>query len=119
MGKLSREKGKRGEREAAALFTEITGIPWRRGAQFSGDPDAPDIRPVLPEWFDKIRVRVEVKRTKRSNARLRAALAQALRDDPGRHPLVVARDDEDTEWLAVCRARDLLEIARQLMAAGA
>ena len=38
----SRQKGARGERELAAVFT-TAGFPARRGQQFSGSPDSPDI----------------------------------------------------------------------------
>jgi len=42
MGKKEREKGKRGERELATRLKEL-GIEARRGQQFQGSPDSPDL----------------------------------------------------------------------------
>ena len=57
----SRQKGKRGEREAAVFLT-VNGLPARRGQQFSGSPDSPDVVcPLLPG------VHLEVKRCERTN----------------------------------------------------
>jgi Holliday junction resolvase len=38
----SNQKGKRGEREAAAFLTD-EGFPARRGQQFAGGTDSPDV----------------------------------------------------------------------------
>ena len=42
MGKASREKGKRGEREASNFFKPY-GYETRRGVQYHGGPDSPDV----------------------------------------------------------------------------
>ena len=52
----SNQKGKRGERELAKLIREF-GINARRGQQFSGSPDSPDVVTDLKDWH------FEVKRT--------------------------------------------------------
>ena len=59
MGRASREKGKRGEREAAAELGAILGVDARRGVQYQGGPDSPDV--VLPG----VPIHVEAKRTER------------------------------------------------------
>lgn len=42
MGLMSREKGKRGEREVAALLREH-GFEAKRGVQYTGGADSPDV----------------------------------------------------------------------------
>ena len=74
MGRASREKGKRGEREAAAELGAILGVDARRGVQYQGGPESPDV--VLPG----VPIHVEAKRTER--LALWAALEQAKADAP-------------------------------------
>ena len=71
----SREKGKRGEREAARCWTGTTGIPARRGQQYRGGPDSPDL---ILEDCD---IHPEVKYVER--LRLYPALEQAEHDAAG------------------------------------
>lgn len=99
-GKSSR-KGKRGERELAAWLTG-RGYPARRGQQYSGSPDSPDVVcSSLPFHF-------EVKRCER--LRLYEAVEQAVSDSgPGEVPLVAHRRNRG-EWLAVLRLDDLLSL---------
>jgi hypothetical protein len=40
---MSRQKGKRGEREAARVLSHHLGIKVKRGIQFQGSPDSPDV----------------------------------------------------------------------------
>ncbi len=81
MGRASREKGKRGEREAAAELGAILGVAARRGVQYQGGPDSPDV--VLPG----VPIHVEAKRTERLS--LWAAIEQAKADAPaGSVPVV-------------------------------
>lgn len=81
MGRASREKGKRGEREAAAELGAILGVDARRGVQYQGGPDSPDV--VL----DGVPIHVEAKRTER--LALWAAVEQAKADAPtGKVPCV-------------------------------
>ena len=74
MGRPSREKGKRGEREAAAELGAILGVDARRGVQYQGGPASPDV--VLPG----VPIHVEAKRTERLS--LWAAIDQAKADAP-------------------------------------
>jgi len=81
MGRMSRQKGKRGEREAAAELGAILGVDARRGVQYQGGPDSPDV--VL----DGVPIHVEAKRTERLS--LWAAVEQAKADAPaGAVPIV-------------------------------
>jgi len=81
MGRMSRQKGKRGEREAAAELGAILGVDARRGVQYQGGPDSPDV--VL----DGVPIHVEAKRTERLS--LWAAVEQAKTDAPaGSVPIV-------------------------------
>ena len=59
MGSMSRQKGKRGEREAAAELGALLGVDARRGVQYHGGPDSPDV--VL----DGVAIHVEAKRTEK------------------------------------------------------
>jgi hypothetical protein len=74
MGRMSRQKGKRGEREAAAELGAILNVEARRGVQYQGGPDSPDV--VLPG----VPIHVEAKRTERLS--LWAAVEQAKTDAP-------------------------------------
>ena len=95
------QKGKRGERELAAYLTE-RGHPARRGQQFKGGADSPDVVcPSLP-------VHWECKRVER--LRLPEAMAQAIDEAaPGKLP-VVAHRRNGGDWLAIMRLDDLLEL---------
>lgn len=99
----SREKGKRGEREAAAAMCEHIGCEARRGVQFQGGNDSPDVRHSIPG------VHVEVKRTETFNAY--NAIEQASRDGGGAVPLVLHKRNRG-EWLAVVPLARLKELAR-------
>lgn len=101
MSATERNKGKRGEREIARLLTDH-GHPARRGVQYSGGPDSPDvICESLPFHF-------EVKRTER--LRLHKAMQQAIDDaKPGSVPVVAYRRNGG-EWMAILRLTDLLEV---------
>lgn len=68
----SRRKGKVGEREFAALL-RTHGFDARRGQQFSGGADSPDVVSQVLSW-----VHIEVKRVQHLN--LAEACAQARRD---------------------------------------
>lgn len=80
MGRMSRNKGKRGEREAAAELGAILGCTARRGVQFQGGPDSPDV--VL----DGVGLHVECKRVERFD--LYGAIEQATSDAGSKVPIV-------------------------------
>ena len=98
----SRDKGARGERELARWLTE-RGHPARRGQQFKGGADSPDvICPSLP-------FHIECKRTERFNAYSALEQAQA---DCGDKPALVCHRRNGKPWLAVLRLDDLLTLIR-------
>lgn len=98
----SRQKGAIGEREFAALLREW-GYEAKRGLQFKGGPDSPDVEGVPGVHF-------EVKRTEQF--RLYAAMDQARRDAAGQAMPVVAHRCNNKpkscrgDWLFVIGADD-------------
>jgi len=105
MGLLSRNKGKRGEREAAAEVARLLRVEARRGVQFKGTDDSPDIQTSLQG------VHFEVKRAER--LRLYDALTQAILESGGKLPVVLHRKNNE-EWVAVVRLDDLPELATKV-----
>lgn len=102
MGKInSRAKGCRGEREFAGELRKA-GHDARRGQQFSGLGESPDVVSSLPFHF-------EVKRTE--SLSLYTAMAQAIRDAAPGKPPVVAHKRNGKEWLVVMRLEDFLTLA--------
>lgn len=96
----SRRKGAAGEREAAAAFEAVTGIPCHRTAQRVGIHGDADIAVDAP-------IHLESKRLARVAAL--KYLRQAERDaQPGNVPVAIVREDRDTEWAIVVRVRDVL-----------
>jgi hypothetical protein len=86
----SNQKGKRGEREVAGLLRQH-GFTARRGQQFSGGSDSPDVVHNIEG------VHLEVKRVNKLN--LNNAMNQARSDAGSDHPVVVHKAD-NKPWLA-------------------
>ena len=105
MGLKSRNKGKRGEREAAAEVRRLFRTDARRGRQYSGSDESPDI---IAEIED---VHFEVKRAE--TLRLYDALDQAATDAGKKIPVVLHRQNRKP-WVAVVRLDDLPRLAVQL-----
>lgn len=95
----SKQKGKAGEREWAAFLGEH-GWSARRGQQFSGGAESPDVVSDLPFHF-------EVKRTE--VLRLRDACAQAEGECGGK-PWVIAHRWNNGPWLVIMRAEALMDV---------
>ena len=104
MGKASRDKGKRGEREVAELLRDH-GIPARRGVQYAGGPDAPDV-----VGFDG--VHIEVKRAE--TLRLYPALEQALADRKPGDIATVWHRPSGRPWAVIMLAADFIALMRAL-----
>lgn len=98
----SRDKGAGGERELAALLREWGYPEARRGVQFKGGPESPDV-PGVPG------IHFEVKRTE--SFRLYAAVAQAVRDADGKAIPVVAHRRNRDGWLFVIGAEGFRTMA--------
>jgi hypothetical protein len=105
MGLRSRNKGKRGEREAAAEIRRIFRTEASRGRQFAGTDESPDIRTAIPK------VHFEVKRAE--SFRLYDALEQAAADAGDNIPVVLHKQNRQP-WVAVVRLDDLPQLAVQL-----
>lgn len=105
VGKFSRDKGKRGERELAALLLEY-GYLCRRGRQYCGDNGDADVV-GLPG------IHIECKRVERLN--LSNAMAQVIRnanvgvapDYP--KPAVFHRKNGE-DWMVTMRLGDWIEL---------
>lgn len=104
MSKASRDKGKRGERWCADKLTDA-GFPARRGCQYRGGGESPDV--VCPA-LDFLHF--EVKRVNR--LQLTKAMQQVCADTkPGVWPVVVSKADNEPgmahmlfdDWLALLR----------------
>ena len=109
MGSKSKDKGKRGEREAAAELGALLGCDARRGVQYQGGPESPDV--VL----DGVMIHVEAKRTEKLT--LWAAVDQAKADAPaGSVPIVWHRPNRRGSLVIVETAR-LVELAREVVKA--
>lgn len=107
MGKLSRDKGKVGEREVAARLRAAGFRDARRGVQFQGGADSADVTGVPGHHM-------EVKRTEKLN--LWGALEQAKRDaatgtGKAKAPVVVHRSSR-RDWVAILPLDDFLELVK-------
>jgi len=105
MGIFSRNKGKAGERELAHELTRVLGVSARRGVQFQGGPDSPDVIADIPD------VHIECKRTERF--RLYDALEQAVEDAGANIPVVLHRQNRKP-WVAIIRLDDLPKLVRSM-----
>ena len=106
MGQFSKSKGKRGERELAAELCRVLGVTARRGVQFQGSPDSPDVVTNIPN------VHFECKRSER--LRLYEALDQAV-NDAGKDKIpVVCHRQNNKPWVVVIRLDDLPKLTEIL-----
>jgi len=105
----SRNKGKVGELELAALLKEHGYADAHRGQQFKGGGDSPDVAGIPG-------LHIECKRVEA--LQLYPALAQAHRDaGAGTIPVVLHRRNRE-KWIAILRADDFLTIWKRAGLAG-
>ena len=98
----SRQKGAAAEREIAKILREHGYTNARRGQQFHGGPDSPDVVGALDG------VHIEVKRVEKLN--LTDAYAQSKRDaDPSEIPIVVHRKSREP-WMVTMSFENFLRI---------
>lgn len=100
----SKQKGKRGELEWRDMLRQY-GHEARRGQQFSGSPDSPDVVcETLPYHF-------EVKRTQKIN--VYEALSQAKKDCGNKIPIVAhKRNFED--WVVIMDGHDFMKLEKKV-----
>ena len=96
----SKRKGARCEREFASLLREH-GFDARRGQQFSGSPDSPDV--IAPDFP----YHVEVKCVQKLN--LTDACCQAEGDCGGK-PWIVAHRRNHAPWLITMKAETFFDL---------
>ena len=105
----SRQKGARAEREAAAEWASLFpgNVTARRGQQFSGGTESPDVVTSMEN------VHLEVKRTEKGNPY--KWMEQAVRDAGPKLPIVLHRRNGE-EWLAIVRLSDVPRLAQEVSA---
>lgn len=100
----SNQKGKRGEREWVAECRDA-GFTARRGQQYSGGDDSPDvICEEIDNWFH-----FEVKRVEKLN--IETAMAQSRQDAGKKEPLVVHKRNFKP-WLVTMPATTFWKLLR-------
>jgi len=102
----SRAKGCRAERKWASKCRE-EGYDARRGQQFSGSPDSPD---VVCDDLDFIHF--EVKHVERLN--VYNAMNQAKDDCGGKMPIVAHKRNRH-DWLVTMTADDFFKLVREFI----
>lgn len=107
MGRLSRQKGKRGEREAAAELGSLLGCTSRRGVQYQGGPESPDV--VL----EGVSIHVEAKRVESLN--LYAAIEQATSDAPQNSVPIVWHRRNNRPSVVIVETKNLVHLAREII----
>lgn len=103
----SRAKGAAGECELAHELSRIFGCQARRGRQFSGSPDSPDVITDLDG------IHIECKRVERLY--LYQALEQSRHDaGEGEIPVVIHRKNRE-KWVAIVELDRLPELCEIIM----
>lgn len=98
----SKQKGKRGELELAN-YLKTKGLSARRGQQYSGSPDSPDV--ICTDWPD---IHIEVKRSEKLN--IENALQQSITDSGDNQiPIVVHRRNREN-WKVTLSLDDFIDI---------
>jgi len=103
MGKKSIMKGRDGEREVAKILRERGYTSAKRGVQYHGGEDSPDVTGIP-------NVHIEVKRVEALH--LYPSLEQAKRDaGDGEIPVVVHRPNRK-EWVAILPFDDFITLCQ-------
>jgi len=104
MGKInSRSKGARYERELAHYLSENGYPDSRRGQQFSGGSDSPDVVSDFP-------FHIEAKHVQALN--LYSAMSQSIRDAGEKPPCVIHRKN-NSESMFTCKLDDLIKLLNE------
>jgi len=99
----SRQKGKRGELEAARVLRDY-GYDTHRGVQYKGGADSPDVT-GLPYCH------LEIKRVEKLN--IHDAIDQAKRDKAPDELAVVMHRKNNCEWLITMPISDWIKLYRE------
>lgn len=106
----SRAKGAAAEREAAQIWADVMGCDARRGQQFSGGKESPDVVQSIDG------IHLEVKRVERGNPY--AWMAQAIFDAGDQVPVVLHRKNR-SDWLCIVRLSDVPRLIQAVAGAEA
>ena len=99
----SKQKGARFERQLASKFREY-GYEARRGVQYQGSKDSPDVVGLRG-------IHIEVKRTEKLS--LYDALSQSKGDAGGDMPVVMHRRN-NCEWVVIQPLKDWIKLYKAL-----
>lgn len=105
MSRSQRNKGKRGERQAAKAISEVIGVQCRRGVQYQGGPQSADIQADIEG------VHWEVKFVEKES--IRAWMQQASEDAGDKIPVVLHRKSR-APWLVTLPLERVYEFALRL-----
>jgi Holliday junction resolvase len=105
----SRRKGKTGELEVVKLLRDY-GFEARRGQQFKGTADSPDVIHNLNPFY------IEVKR--RQSVNLYTTLEKADIEKPDGHKSIVFHRKDGKQWLVSMGAEDFLQLMKDLYYGG-
>lgn len=105
MGRAQRDKGKRGEREAAALLHNLFGIDARRSSQVVGTKDSPDLLHSVKGLHIEVKFREKLS--------VYAAIEQAEADADDNIPILLFRSSRK-RWLAICYLDDMPFVCKVL-----
>ena len=108
MGKASREKGKRVEREAARAVAEALGIEARRSVQFCGRAGDADLATSLDGVHFEVKARA-------AHSALRF-MEQAKADAGDAIPVVLLREDRDVRFFALIELDRLADLSSLIQA---
>lgn len=113
MGKKSKDKGKRGEREAAKVLSALLGVDISRGVQFQGGNDSPDLK-----GLKEFGLHPEVKRDESTiSLALYKALRQAKSDSGGQAvPFVMSRRNSQ-KWIISIESEYLVDFCKGIIEA--
>ena len=100
----SKQKGKRGELELAN-YLKKHGLLARRGQQFKGTPESPDV--ICDNWND---IHIEVKRVEKLN--VDKALDKSTEDAGDLIPVVIHRKN-NTNWKVTMWLDDFINLYKQ------
>jgi hypothetical protein len=109
MSQKSRNKGKRGEREAAKVLSKILGMKLSRGVQYKGTPNSPDVT-----GLEDIGLHPEVKRDERTiSTTMYKALQQAENESGSHTPFLISRRN-NKEWIIALKLEHLMEFCKSI-----
>jgi Holliday junction resolvase len=106
MGSFSKSKGKRGERELAHELERVLGISARRGVQYQGSSDSPDVVTSIDG------IHIECKRSETFS--LYSALDQATNDAGAEKVPLVCHRKNNKPWVVVVKLDDIPKLVEAI-----